>query len=442
VTLAPKRVVVVGGGLSGLTASYDLARAGHQVTLLETAADFGGLASSFKLENLPVERFYHFICRSDRHLVNLIAELGQERQLHWRKVHTAFYYAGRYYSFGTPLDLVRFSVVPWPQRVRFGMHVFQSRYRSKWRWLDQIPAKPWLIENVGEDAYRVIWEPLLKIKFGRHHEQISAAWIWHRIWRVATSRSSLVGRESFGYLEYGTATLVDRLVAWLRDRPNVQIRVGVRAQPLDISGGRVKQVTVGDAVIPCDAVISTAALPCLDRRVSGHSDEYFANIRSIEYIGVVCMLLSLKWRFSRSFWTNINDPRISFNGIIEQTNLNENLQEAGLNVVYIPFYLPTTEPRYSATDAELFNEYTAMLKLLNPAFDESWIKEWHVFRAPYAQPIFVTGFADRMPAHRSSIRGLYVTDSTQFYPEDRTISAAIAQGRKVAAMVMQDDLGA
>ncbi len=55
-----------------------------------------------------------------------------------------------------------------------------------------------------------------------------------------------------------------------------------------------------------------------------------------------------------------------------------------------------------------------MLRLLNPEFDESWIKEWRVFRAPYAQPIFDTNFLDVMPDHRTPIQGLYVTDSTQF----------------------------
>jgi len=185
-------------------------------------------------------------------------------------------------------------------------------------------------------------------------------------------------------------------------------------------------------------VISTVALPALGRLVPNQTDRYFANVRGIEYIGIVCMLLSLKRSFSTNFWTNTNDPRISFNGIIEQTNLNENLQAAGLNVLYIPFYLPTSEPRYTASDDALLAEYTGMLKLINPAFDASWVKEAHVFRTPYAQPVFATGFADRMPDHRSSVRGLYVTDSTQFYPEDRTISAAITQGRKVAAMIAED----
>jgi protoporphyrinogen oxidase len=104
----------------------------------------------------------------------------------------------------------------------------------------------------------------------------------------------------------------------------------------------------------------------------------------------------------------------------------------------VPYYIGTDSARYKATDQELYAEYVPMLKTINPEFDESWIKEWHVFRAPFAQPIFDTGFLKRMPAHRTPVRGLYVTDSTQFYPEDRTISAAINQGRTVARLIGED----
>lgn len=435
----PRRVVIIGGGLAGLAASYDLARAGHRVTVLEGAQDFGGLASSFRLEGRAVERFYHFICRSDQHLMDLVQELGLGARLHWRRTRTAFFYDGRYYAFGSPLDLARFSVVPWMQRLRFGVHILRSRYRAQWRWLDQIPAKAWLIEAIGEQAYRVIWDPLLKVKFGAYHDQISAAWIWHRIWRVARSRRSFWDRESFGYLEHGTATLVDPLVEWLGRQPNVTLRTGARVEPLQIRDGRVAEVRSDDATIPCDAVISTVSLPNLGRLVPNTGgDPYFARVRAVKYIGVVCMLLSLREPFSRNFWTNINDPRVAFNGIIEQSNLNDDLRAAGLHVLYVPFYLATTEPRYSEKDDALFHEYCRMLSYLNPRFDESWVKEWHVFRSPHAQAIFSTNFASMMPDHRSPIRGLYVTDSTQFYPEDRTISAAIEQGRKVARMIAED----
>ena len=91
----------------------------------------------------------------------------------------------------------------------------------------------------------------------------------------------------------------------------------------------------------CDAVISTVALPALDRLVPGQTDPYFERARKVEYIGVVCMLLSLNRPFNKYFWTNINDPRISFNGIVEQSALNTNLRDRGVNVLYVPFYLPS-----------------------------------------------------------------------------------------------------
>ena len=431
----PRRVVVVGGGLAGLAAAYDLSRAGCAVTILEAAAEFGGLASSFRLEGVPVERFYHFICRSDDHLVRLVRELGLDDKLRWRTTSTAFFYEGRTYAFGTPLDLLRFTALPWSQRLRFGRHILRSRFRSQWRELDRIAGKPWLIRNIGQRAYDVIWHPLLKVKFGDDHDRISAAWIWHRIWRVARSRRRLWERESFGYLEHGSATLIDALVDWLRAQPNVRLVNGARVAPLQVENERVAEVRTDTAVFPCDAVISTVALPMLDRLVPGRSDAYFAAIREVRYIGVVCALFSLRRPLSSQFWTNINDARISFNGIIEQTNLNENLRAAGLHIAYVPFYLPTDDPRYTAPDDALFEEYVEMIRLLQPDFERDWVKEFHVFRTPHAQALFVTDSARLMPAHQSSVANLYVTDSTQFYPEDRTLSAAIAQGRKVAKLI-------
>jgi protoporphyrinogen oxidase len=411
-------------------------RAGFHVTLLEAAADFGGLASSIRLEGHPIERFYHFICRADRHLLALVDELGLGDKLFWHQTRTSFYYDGAPYAFGSPFDLLQFTPIPWSQRLRFGVHVLLSRYRAQWKWLDQVPAKPWLIESIGERAYDVIWHPLLKVKFGDFHDKISAAWVWHRIWRVAASRRSVLERETFGCLEHGTATIVDALVEWLRKQPNAVVRTGARVQPLDIQNGRVVAVKTADEVFPCDAAVSTVALPALGRLVPGERGPYFDSARSVEYLGVVCMLLSLKHPFSSSFWTNINDPRVSFNGVIEQSALNQNLRDKGLNVLYVPFYLPTSEPRYGRSDESLLDEYVPMLKVINPAFDRSWIKEYHVFRTPYAQPVFTTNFVARMPAHQTPIDGFYVTDSTQFYPEDRTISAAIEQGRKVAGMIL------
>src|SRR4030095_706250 len=102
-----------------------------------------------------------------------------------------------------------------------------------------------------------------------------------------------------------------------RAHTSVEVRTGVRVRPIEVRDGRVTEVHAGDECIPCDAVISTVALPVLDRLVPNQSDPYFERARQVKYIGVVCMLLSLKRPFSRNFWPKINTRRTQGNGLVQ-----------------------------------------------------------------------------------------------------------------------------
>jgi protoporphyrinogen oxidase len=209
---------------------------------------------------------------------------------------------------------------------------------------------------------------------------------------------------------------------------------------IDVEGNAVKGVTLeGGERISADAVLSTAALPVLDRLFEPRRTEpYFARVRAVRYIGVVCVLMNLREPFTSQFWMNVNDSRISFNGVISQSNLNLNLRRAGLNIIHVPYYLPTSHPRYGAPDEDVYREVVDLLPRINPKFSERWVKEWHVSRAPHAQAICSTRFVDLIPDHRAPLQGLYVTDSAQFYPEDRTISMAIAHGRRASDYIRAD----
>ncbi len=434
------KVAIIGGGLSGLSAAYDLGRSGFNVMLLEGASELGGLASSFRMDGAPIERFYHFICRADIDLIDLAKELRIESKIHWRKARTSFFHHGRLYSFGTPWDLIRFSPVPFVQRIRFGLNILQSRYRRDWRQLDRISANEWLIASIGRQAYEVIWDPLLRVKFGEFYDQISAAWIWHRIWRVASSRARIWEPERLGYLEEGSATVVSALIEKIKTFPNVTIRNNARVAKIQIRDGCVSGVQLEDGeFIHSDNVLSTVALPVLGKIIPDFPLEYRTKVEQIKYIGVICMMLRLRRPLSDSFWINTNDPRISFNGFIEYTNLNPRLDLNGSHIIYIPFYLPTTAERFKRDDHSLFEEYVAALQCVNPDFSSNWVEEYHVFREGFAQAICHTGFSRLVPEHTSPIRNFYVTDSAQFYPEDRTISAAIRLGRRVAKMIKENN---
>src|SRR3989304_4933855 len=72
----PPRVIVVGGGVAGLTAAYTLAKRGLAVEVLEREATAGGRMRSERHGDFIVERGAQFIASSYRNMHALASELG------------------------------------------------------------------------------------------------------------------------------------------------------------------------------------------------------------------------------------------------------------------------------------------------------------------------------------------------------------------------------
>src|SRR5215813_3795338 len=97
---ARRNVVVVGAGPMGLACAYEMARAGHAVTVLEAGDRIGGMSASFDFEGLTIERFYHFICSTDYPLFALLDELNLSGRLRWNDTKMGFFYQGRLHGWG------------------------------------------------------------------------------------------------------------------------------------------------------------------------------------------------------------------------------------------------------------------------------------------------------------------------------------------------------
>jgi protoporphyrinogen oxidase len=86
------KVLIIGGGLSGLGAGYKLSQEGFKVTVLERRNTVGGMASSYRIENCYIPKTYHHIMSDDRTTIDLIKELNIQDSLYWRRLRTAFLY--------------------------------------------------------------------------------------------------------------------------------------------------------------------------------------------------------------------------------------------------------------------------------------------------------------------------------------------------------------
>jgi protoporphyrinogen oxidase len=418
------KIAIVGGGISGISAGYFLSKQGHKVTVFERDDVPGGLASSFDFGGAFIERYYHFICAGDEDLIKLCDELGLQRKLQWRDSSMNFFYDDKLYPFGTPLNLLFFGPVSFLGRIRFGLHVMYAKSIKSWQRLESESAEAWLTRYIGKQAFDVIWQPLLKIKFGEYASEVAASWMWHRIHRVATSRKKFMQREMLGYLSGGTKMVLDALIERI-EQAGGTVRTSAKVSSIKLEEGVARGIRCGGEDHEFDAVVSTVAPPLLVRMLPSTCSEFQNALARIKYIGVVCMILKLSRPITDAFWTNVNDPRISFNGIIEYTNLNPRPDIQGSKIAYIPYYLKTTNERYAYKDEDVLEEYSKAIRLVSPDFNPTWIEDWRVFRDPYAQAICSTNFSELVPEQKTPIDGLYMIDSTQLYPSDRTISGMI-----------------
>jgi protoporphyrinogen oxidase len=429
------KVAVLGGGPAGLATGLRLLQQGVDVTLFERAGTLGGLAGSFDFDGLRVEKYYHFICAGDDGIVALAGELGL--QIRWKATRTSFFHEGRHYGFSSALDLLRFGPVPFIGRIRFGLHILRAKYTEDWRRVDDETAVNWLKHQIGEAAYQVIWHPLLSVKFGHYYEQISAAWIWHRVHRVAIGRRHPLDKEKYGHIVGGTDRLIGGMEAQIR-RLGGAIQTNAAVEQILAEDMRAVGVRVSGTDLPFDAVVSAVPLPVYIQLLPESCGDYRRQLQDIEYLGIACMILKVRHPITHSFWLNINDSRIAFNGIIEYSNLTGPDYYEGHSIIYVPFYLPPDAGRFAYSDEQMFEEYVKALKLVNPDFERDWILGYRVFKDRFAQAVCKVGFGQRIPLPAAPIRGLYLLDSTQLYPSDRTISGMIELANRVSAQIGGD----
>jgi protoporphyrinogen oxidase len=274
----------------------------------------------------------------------------------------------------------------------------------------------------------VLWRRLFDYKFYDHAGNLSAAWIWSRIRRIGRSRYSLF-REKLGYLEGGSNTLLQALKADIEAHGGV-VNLKSRVTRVVIDGGAVKGVDVDGVLQPFDKVVSTLPLPYVPGVMPDLPSDILAKFRAIKNIAVVCVIVKLRRAVTENFWLNTNDPAMDIPGLVEYTNLRPLDQ----TIVYVPFYMPGEHPKFAEPDQVFLAKVRAYLKAINPTLSDDDFIDIHASRYRFAQPICDPGYLEKLPPVALPVKGLWVADTSYYYPEDRGISESIDFGRKMATM--------
>ena len=450
------RVAVIGAGVAGLTAAYELGKAGARCDVYERWPGLGGQAATLDAGGeVLLERYYHHLFTSDRHIADLYRQLGMPDAIEWRPSSVAFFAGGESHPLTTPLDLLRFRLMTPPARLRLGLSVMRLQYRERdVAPFEDMTAKEWILRNVGRSGWDSMWGPLLRGKFGERAEEISMAWLWSKL----TLRRQVKGREARGeVLGYprgsfeplfrglaeaievqGGSVKTDRPAARLARAADGRFELTAGAAGSFRRGHDPRQFEPAGPAERYEAVLATVPNDVFERLLDPElagavGDAYLGRLRSIEYHAALCLLLEVDRQVTPFYWTNVGDPELPFIGLIEQTNLVEAERYGGRRFLYVANYTARDDPLLGLSPDELIDRYEPGLRKVRPGFSKDWIKQRWLFREPDAQPIVTVGYRNRMPPLETGVAGLVLANTTQVYPEDRGTNYAVRLGRQAAA---------
>ncbi len=428
------KIAIVGAGATGLTAGYELAKAGHFLTVYEKSSIIGGLASTFQIGGTDIEKYYHHIFTSDSELILLVNELGLSDNLKWYPPSNGIYINNKFYPFTTPFDLLMFDAVPLFQRVRLGLLILKSNKIESWNYLENITAKQWLTDKAGKAVYIKLWGPLLKSKFDVYCEKISAAWLWNKFKLRGSSRNKNGKGELLGYMDKSFGVIYDKLCRLIIDM-NGQVLLNTQADEIIPGSDGSVSIRTEKCVESYDCVLFTASPGIFAGLANKHLPvDYKEKLNSIKYMANVCAVLELKESISPYYWITVAENDAPFVLMVEHTNMTGK-SRYGCNIVYLSKYADALKPPYISENELIEREFIKYFNKLFPKWDSSGLINVRIFKSRYTQPVVTVGYSKIKPGFETPIRNVYTASMANIYPEDRGQNYSVKLGIEAAGFI-------
>jgi protoporphyrinogen oxidase len=432
----PRQVAVIGAGVAGLAAAFDLISAGYGVTLYEAAAEPGGLATGFRDPNWdwPLERFYHHWFQSDTDVLGLINEIGAGDKVFFPRPVTALWYRGRSYAFDSPIAVLKYPGISWPAKIRFGFVGLYLRFTTNWKPLEKYTVEEWATRWMGREAYEQLWQPLIIGKFDEYYRLVNMAWFWARIYKRS---------PRLGYFEGGFQGFVDALAAKIIAL-GAQLRLQTPVEAILPAPGGGVTIRARGQTADYQAAIATISPGLLSRMAPSLPGEYLGQLRGLKSMGAQVLILALRHQLMKEvYWLNLparspdkSQNEFPFMGLVEHTNYIDAQHYGGDHLVYCGDYLRPEHDYMQLSKDELLERYLPALKKINPAFSLDWIRTSYLFRENYAQPVPPVNHSEHIPPLQTPMPGLYFASMSQVYPWDRGTNYAVEIGRRAARLLM------
>lgn len=415
-------LIIVGGGITGLSAAYIAAKAGKKVKVIEASNSFGGLLNTFEIGGNCLEHYYHHFFTHDKELNWLIKELGIENKLFFKKTSMGVFNKQKIYPFNSPFDLLKFSPIKLIDKVKFGLtSLFLGKF-ADWKKYESISCSEWFEQWAGKSTTASLWTPLLKIKFGPFASKVPLSWMVGRLRQRMNSRKS--GDERLGYLEGSLQVLLDTLLNKLKSL-NVELISGEPIENVNFKDNEISNVETSNNRYFANQYLFTIPGNYLGNIIKNEQPKLSSELTAIKYFGAICVILELNRPLSDVYWLNIADKGFPFGGIIEHTNFIPAENYNGSHIAYLSRYFAMEEDIAKMNEEEIKSMMISYLPKIYPEFQESWLKNIFIFKTSTAATVCDLNFSKKIPSCKTTVDNMFIVNMSHVYPDERSTNNSI-----------------
>lgn len=408
----PEHVVILGAGPAGLTAAWELLKAGIRTTVVERRQAAGGLGGTVAFEGAAgTYRFDfggHRFITANRELMRLVDDLVGDDLLTATR-HSVIRFGGKTYDYPlNALNLLR----------RAPPALLAGAARDLLRLgLGHGPAAgedfaSWTEARFGPTLYRAFFEGYTAKLWGVPPETLSADWAEQRISLIdlkdiarrllpgATQNPRTYAR-SYRYPRYGFGTIFDRLASKITQAGGT-VTCGATVTGLSRVAGRVVAVETDQGRIACDAVISTLPLPAMLQMTGGGASAL--RFRGLRFLNLPMAVKDVSpWT-----WQYLSDPGVIATRLQEPRRRSPDMSPPGMSSIMLEIPCDPGDALWTMDDAALFARVGPDLTRLG-IDPEKATGEVFGARTATAYPLMTLGYRaerDRALAHLAQIPNL------------------------------------
>jgi protoporphyrinogen oxidase len=451
-----KEIVILGGGLAGLTAGYFLTRAGHRVRLFESDSSVGGLSKTIESGHYRFDLGGHRFFTKNKNTEDFVRQLMNGELISVTR-KSKIYMRSKYFEYPLkPLNAAFGLGIPTTAKII--LDYWAERLKTYLKKPEIVSLEDWVVSNFGRALFNLYFREYSEKVWGADCGSISSEWVSQRIKglslgvAIKNALFKLSGKDiatladRFLYPSLGIGRISEKLMEGINGISSVS--TNTRVARINHRGFRVEDVTVcgpdSQNTAKGDEFVSTIPVTTFLKIMRpGVPEDVSAAASCLRYRDLIIVAVMLNRRsITDQTWIYIPEKKIPFGRIHEPKNWSAFMAPEGKTLIVAEYFCFEGDGIWNTGDKELESLTAFHLEALGFISKKEVIGS-SVVRVPKAYPFLDVGYKKHYNIifdYLKKFKNLHTTGRTgmfRYYNMDHTIEA----GMEIAGSILGKSSG-